>query len=240
MIETIEVGEASGRPVVTIRTDDGGLHVMEQDAIGFHAETLGFTDAIDALEAALMIAYQGGGEVDPSTGENPFTAAYTVLEHRERARSAEARCALAEGRGDDPRSPKTRAALAARKAVLDATGAAGDRECILEKVRAGARSKLGVKTPRRSSTAGRISRPTADAEPQADGEGFFTAEDRQKVRDALANRLGEISRRRDAFLHELTGEDDDPLADPEPTVEAEPEPDPTTLDGLIARHGGGA
>lgn len=249
MLSNVTSRYEGGRYLIDLTTEDGDTHRVDEDAVASWSELLGFSDVIDTLEAIVTVRVYGEPEPDPTTGENAWTAGFTILEHRERARSAEAEKAVAEGRRDDPRSPKLRAALAARKAVMDATRATRDRECLLEKVRGGSRSGLKGKRPKKARTAGRISNPTCETETQTDGEGIFTQADRELIHVELAMLADHIGWRRGRFLHDLSGAEKDLLYEEEPGgMEGEateddtaaPEPDPTTLDGLITRHGGAA
>lgn len=239
MIQKVQIDQQGERAVIDVFTEDA-LHSLDEAALVSWAELLGLTDMIDVIEAILTVRTGGGLPTDPATGEHPLTASYTVLEHREKARNAEARMALAEGRQNDPRSPKLRAAMAARRAVMEPTGAAGDSDSLIEKVRGSARDALNTKCPRNPCSTGRIKPITCEAEPQADGDGLLAAADREVIRAALAGRAEHVEAMRGRWLHELTGEDDDPLAEPDPEEMAAPEPDPTMLDGLVARHGGSA
>lgn len=62
------------------------------EAISSWSELLGFTDAIDTLEAILRTRVSGShlGHVDPVTGENLWTEPYTVVSAIEEAREVEA------------------------------------------------------------------------------------------------------------------------------------------------------
>lgn len=249
MLSNVTARYEGGRYLIDLTTDGGDTHRVDEDAIASWSELLGFSDVIDTLEAIVTVALGAEPDPDPATGENAWTAGFTMLEHRERARAVEAEKAVEEGTRDDPRSPKLRAAQAARQAVLGATGAASDRECLLEKVREGSRSGLKVKRPNQARTAGRMSNPTCQTETQADGEGVFTQADREMVRAELAMIADHVGWRRGRFLHALSGAQEDLLYEEEPgSLEGEaramevstPADDPTTLDGLVQRHGGAA
>lgn len=218
----------------------GHLFTMGEDVLAARSELLGISDVVDAIEAEVAIRRDRTDVTDPNQDENAWTGSYTVLREREKARCTEVRRAIAEGKRDDPRSPRLRGAMAARRAVTEPVGAQSDRDSLIERVRTDSRGRLGARHPKKPCIVGRVSNPTCTDECTSDGEGIFTAEDRALIRAALTERVGEIGRRREAFLHSLTGEEDDPLAEPEPEETAAPEPDATTLDGLIQRHGGAA
>lgn len=240
MLSNVSVTVEGGRYLIDLTSGGGDIHRVDEDAIASWSELLGLDDVIDVVEAILTVRLHGEPDPDPETGENSWTGGFTVLTHREQARCDEARCALAEGRQDDPRSPRLRGAMAARRAVTEPVGAQSDRDSLIERVRTDARGRLGARHPKRPSIAGRTGNPTCTDEATSEGEGILNAEDRALIRAALTGRVGEIGKRREAFLHSLTGEEDDPLAEPEPVAQSAPEPDATTLDGLIARHGGSA
>lgn len=101
--------------VLTAPTDDGGTHIHEINlaAIASWSELLGITDPGEVLDAIIHVADNGEPAPDPVTGENAWTGAYLALQDREQARAATTYVAQAEGRSEDPRSPKLRAAFAA-------------------------------------------------------------------------------------------------------------------------------
>ena len=95
--------------------DDGGILIHEIDlmALASWAELLGIEDPGEVLDAIIHVNDHGEPDPDPVTGENAWTGAYLALQDREQTRAATTYVAQAEGRSEDPRSPKLRAAFAA-------------------------------------------------------------------------------------------------------------------------------
>ncbi|MGQ7788211.1 hypothetical protein [Nesterenkonia sp. K-15-9-6] len=230
--------DGDGRPIIRASwvADDGvqEVHTIDLGAFASWSELLGYTDAVDVLEAILEVSVRGGEpESDPETAENVWTAPYTMLRHRERAREAEAAQAIKEGRRDDPRSPKLRGAIAARAAVMEPVGATSEARSALAQARAHSRERMRLPCPRKTSISTRPQPLTTEAEPQADTEQgeapILTPEDRAKAREVLAPLLDEITRRKAAFLHRLTPWKDDPLGDVPPRKPARDPKDAATI-----------
>lgn len=243
MLTEVAVGREEGGQLVLVLTDEeGSTHVIPGEALAIHGELLGFTDVVDTIDAILSVIKRQPDDLDPATGENAFTSSFTVLEHREKARNEEVRCALADGKCGDPRSPKLRGAAAARKAVMEPVGATGDADSLVERVRGEGRGRLGVRRPRKKSCTGRLANPTCSAEPQTEdgASDVLNAEDRAQLAAALAEYVEEIGQGQAAFLVALSGDGTDPLDVTAPAELEDSTTDPTTLDGLVARHGGAA
>ncbi|MDS2171603.1 hypothetical protein Q7C18_02725 [Nesterenkonia sp. CL21] len=243
---TIEASADDERPLIVARWVAGdGIgeeHQVDLDAIASWSELLGHTDAIDTLEAILRVAALGTEpEPDERTGENAWTEAFAVLQHREVARESEVFRALQEGTAEDPRSPALRGALAARRAVMEPIGATRDCDSLLARCRDKARSRMACACPTKASICARPATMTVEERPQSvenhGGEAFMAQEDRAKARAVLEPLLPEVRRRKARFLHSLTGNPVNPLGDDEPdeVPEVEPVEDPGDLNTLIDR-----
>lgn len=124
-------------------------HIISLAAIGSWSELLGIEDPGEVLDAILHVAEHGEPEPDEDTGENAWTEVYLALQQREQARAATTYVAQAEGRSEDPRSPKLRAAFAAlplQDPVADAQAAT--------------RAKLGLPEPGQQARMAGRSLPT--------------------------------------------------------------------------------
>lgn len=174
---------------------DGVEHVREipVQAMASFSELLGYADLTEALEA-IITEQDTRGDDSP---QDAFAEAYHLLTHRERAREDEAAKAKDEGTRDDPRSPRLRAAFAARRAVHEPVDGG---PCVMDRCRAEARAKLKVPAPSRNS-----------------GAGLRSVAAKTKRRDELAQVVSQVApqveRLRGEFLHHLTGRNDDPLAE---------------------------
>lgn len=135
----LESAEIVGQKIITTApTEDGGTHIHEIDlaALASWSELLGIEDPGEVLDAIMFVAEHGEPEPDPVTGENAWTGAYLALQDREQARAATTYVAQVEGRSEDPRSPKLRAAFAALP-LQDPVA----------KAQAATRAKLGLPDP---------------------------------------------------------------------------------------------
>lgn len=232
--------------IVNIDEDERQIFITDEErgysipfgAVGRYSDLLGLDDPVCVVEAILHFRKRGTEPPeDPATGANVWGEAFAVLTHREEAREAEARRAIREGKANDPRSPRLRGAMAARLAVMDPVGAETEAESLLEQVRTAARTRLDIPCSGRAPIAGRAGKSWTRRDPDETELGReFTREDRQRLREALEPYLDAITARREQMLHGLTGEADDPLAEPEPAPAKTS--DPSTLDGILARHGG--
>lgn len=185
-------------------------------AIASFSEMLGYADPAEAL-AAIVAEQDQRDEGNPV--RDPFAEVQQLLAHREKAREEEAVTAQREGKRDDPRSPRLRAAFAAYHAVHEPVD---DGDCVMDRCRNEARGRLNLAAPSRKAGAGLRS---------------VSAKTRQQ--DELAQVVEQVAPQiqqlRAEFLHQLTGNRDDPLAETEP----EPEPvDPVA--SLFKKYGGTA
>lgn len=210
---------------------------IDPDALASYAELLGYTDAVDVLEALLRIIDNGSPEPDPVTGENAWTELYAILRHREEARETEAIKAKAEGKRDDPRSPSLRGALAARRAVMEPLNAISEGESLLSQSRAKTRAGFGCANPRKQSISARgqgmKATQAGDCEEAPGCSARMCEEDRGKAVAAIEGLLPELTERRARFLHKLTSNAEDPLA--EVAEDATPVA-PSGMDSVLARY----
>ena len=236
--EEFELGEAEdGRIWINVLSPDGAIDKMPVGAVVGYGELLGYTDAIDALEAGVTYA---SGEVQ----ELPCEEQYLIIAEREKAREEEAaKCveektaiaafdtAIREGctreersrllrrlpETPDPRSAELRGALAARKKMDELSGSSKAEDCILAKAQAEARRKVGCCAPDKKAptAAGRAMVMSADVEPHSVEEDgarhIFSPEQRRKLRDVLSPVMGEFAQAKKGFLHVLTLRTDDPF-----------------------------
>lgn len=196
--------------------DDGAELVREipVQAIASWSEMLGYADPAEALAA--IIAEQDQRDEDNPV-RDPFNEAQQLLAHRERAREDEAVKAQREGKRDDPRSPRLRAAFAARRAVHEPVDG-GD--CVMDRCRNEARGRLNLPAPSRKAGAGlrSVSAKTLRQDELA------------QVVEQVAPQIQQL---RAEFLHQLTGNSENPLADD--TGQGEPV-DPVSA--LFKKYGG--
>lgn len=263
VLESADVREdEDGNKWIVISHQDGPLDFIPLVAVAERAEVLGYSDAVDAIEAdAVYKELTESGEID---GEFPCDEQFEILKLRERAREAEAQkchdenkciadydaairrgCDTEEKRNlarrlpetPDPRSAKLRGALAARKAVLDISGCEKDSDSVLVKAQAEARAKIKACCPERNPTsAARHVAFTADETPHSapseSAQRFLSAEDRRKVAQALRGNEESMARSRRALLHTLAGNKEDPLAEEEETRVS----DRATIDGIREKY----
>lgn len=186
---------------------DGVEHIREipLQAIASFSEMLGYADPAEALEA--IIAEQDQRDEDNPV-KDPFAEAQQLLAHREKAREEEAVTAQREGKRYDPRSPRLRAAFAARRAVHEPVD---DGDCVMDRCRNEARGRLNLAAPSRKA-----------------GAGLRSVSAKTRRQDELAQVVEQVAPQiqqlRAEFLHQLTGNRDDPLAvpEPEPTEPVDP------------------
>lgn len=185
-------------------------------AIASWSEMLGYADPAEALAA--IISEQDQRDEDNPV-RDPFAEVYQLLTHREKAREAEAATAQREGKRDDPRSPRLRAAFAAYHAVHEPVNG-GD--CVMDRCRNEARTRLNLAAPSRKA-----------------GAGLRSVSAKTRRQDELAQVVEQVAPQiqqlRAEFLHQLTGNRDDPLAETEPEPESM---DPVTA--LFKKYGGTA
>lgn len=222
-IESIEVERGS-----LVLRGPGEIHEVPLEALATYAELLGYSCPYETLDALLHMSEHGEPEPDPETGENVWTDSYTLLAHRENAREMEFIQAQEEGRQDDPRSPELRSTLAAYNAVHIPVD---NGECVMDRCRRSARSRLGLKDPSTKAGSGsRImsTRPASRATSQApDLQAMFQG--------VVEPRLGVVEKSRRQFLASLNGRPEDPL-EPEPEEVEEPM-DP--VQETMHKYGGG-
>lgn len=198
--------------------DDGAELVREipVQAIASFSEMLGYADPAEALAA--IIAEQDQRDEDNPV-KDPFAEAQQLLAHREKAREEEAATAQGEGKRHDPRSPRLRAAFAARRAVHEPVD---DGDCVMDRCRNEARTRLNLAAPTRKA-----------------GSGLRSVKAKTQHQDELAQVVEQVAPQiqqlRAEFLHQLTGNRDDPLAETEPEPESM---DPVTA--LFKKYGGTA
>ena len=215
-------------------------------SLAVYGELLGYAEPVEALEAVIHILKHGLPEHCPVTGKNVFTDVFTLLAHREQARE-DAAARAAEKPDATASSICTESSEAAYKAVHQKPAEGGD--CPMDKCRREAREAIGVKDPSRvcgEETRVNEARITAPARRMRTAS---TADDERAVlSEALTPYTGEVTRAGREWLHELTGNRDDPLAEhlPEVTPEPEPEPEPEpgavllTADELLTKYQEGA
>lgn len=124
-------------------------HSIPIAALASWSELLGIDDPGEVLDAIIHVAENGEPEPDPVTGENVWTASFYALQDREQARAATTYQAQDEGRANDPRSPRLRAAFSAL--------AVEDQVVIAQ---ATARSRLGLPEPGQQARMAGRSLPT--------------------------------------------------------------------------------
>lgn len=197
--------------------EESETHTREIDLVNIAglSELLGIADLGETLAA--IIYNQDHPEPDDT---DPMAEPFTLLAHRERARDEEAAKANAEGRRDDPRSPRLRGALAAYQAVhIPVDGG----ECVMDRCRREARATMGLNEPTRKASSATRANPAAV---KVSGE----------FADLLAPHAEVMDKLRSHFLHDTadTGGDD-------PLVPPAPEPGPVDpVDELFKKYGGAA
>lgn len=219
-IESIEVERDS-----LVLRSPGEVHEIPLKALATYAELLGYSCPYETLDALLHIGEHGEPDPDPETGDNVWTDSYLLLAHRENAREEEFIQAQEEGRRDDPRSPELRSTLAAYNAVhIPVDGG----ECVMDRCRRGARSRLGLKDP--SKNVGSTSRVMST---RSASRAASRAPDLQaRLQETIEPRLGAIEKSRRQFLASLNGRPVDPL---EPEEVKEPV-DP--IQATMSKYGG--
>lgn len=218
-------------PQIHIHTGDNEIHSVDPMAIASWMELLGYAEPQEALEAILEAAIKRA-EPEPDwddNGTNVWTEAYTLLQHREAVREAEAFRAMEEGTRDDPRSPKLRSTLAAYRAVHEPVDGG---ECVMDRCRRKARDTMGLPEPsRKCGPTNRISLRASMAPMVASAE--EPDEDKRKLGEVIEQCKSLISPNTQAFLHQLAGNAKDPFVEPEP----EPDPDEPLRD-IFKKYGG--
>ena len=249
-IDSVAVTDHNGDAIIHLENlEEGVHHAIHVGAVASWSELLGYADPVETLEAILKVREE---ELEPEPdwsrgGENVWTDAYTLLRHREQAREAEAFRAREEGTQDDPRSPLLRSTLAAYKAVHEPVG---DGECVMDRCRRTARERMGLPEPSRkagSNSRGknvatergkarateRIRAGGRSVGPGAKAVAEELDPNRLKIREAVdlcEDLIGPSTHR---FLHSLTDNEEDPLAEPEPTPDSD-EP----LRDIFQKYGG--
>ena len=198
-------------------------------AVASTAEQLGYDDVIDAAQAVSMIARRKDREYT-SEGEHFLSEVFQVLAYREEVREAEAIRAKQEGTRDDPRSPALRGALAARRALLDLTGAHTDSESLLAKCQQRARQQIGLPEPSKPPSIVRGAFTCGDGSCGNDVRGYFNQSDREKLRQLLEPKLDKLRKRRAEFCHGLTSNEANPLEEDTPPEQ------PPSLEDITARY----
>lgn len=229
-----------GMPVLEIVEDDGLIRVIAMKALASYSELWGISDPMETLEA--IMADQ---DRPKAPGElSPYMGAYTLLGHREKAREEAVREALKK-RDDklapaDPRSPALVGALAAYRAVH--VPVAPGEECAMDRCRRETRNSVQISFEP-TKKCGATSRHTSIKVKKRDHPdapfGPLTKEDAGQQRVAqLSELLGQVTwmidNHRREFLHELSGNEDNPLEDVAVPVEARPDPTP---EELLAKYG---
>lgn len=231
--------EANEDGTLLIIDDDDTRHVIDPNAIASWSKLLGYQDVVDTVDAILHVARNGEPPACPITGENAWTEDYLALQHVETAREDEAIKAVEEGTRDDPRSPRLRATLAARKANLEPFGATSESDSLLARTQKKARIKLGVLDPIAPPTSARGKRLSAKERPQTKAcnvrSRALCDEGRRKVKECLEPALESLAIQQEKFCHSLTPYQEDPLASPDATAADGPEP-LTDVNSLLARY----
>lgn len=231
-----------------IPAEDGGddfavIDVIELGSIPIYAELLGMTDAIDVVDAMIHKASTEREAEEVESGlspENDWTEIYRVKEHLEKVRRDEAVKAMQEGRADDPRSPRLRAAMRVRAELLSMTGCESSGDSLLAKCQNAVRQRLGIPSPERPVvSAVRDASITCEETPcTVDEPGCgreLCDEDRKALRGLLEPCQPWFKQVRSRFNHMLTGATDDPFSDEYEQPERKREP--VTFESVLNRYG---
>lgn len=194
--------------------DDGAELVREipVQAIASFSEMLGYADPAEALAA--IIAEQDQRDEDNPV-RDPFAEVYQLLTHREKERESAAR--VVREQGGTEHQLQVASVQMAHRSVHEPVGG-GD--CVMDRCRAEARSRLGLSAPSRN----------ADADTRNIAARTTGTDELAQVVEQVAPQIQQL---RAEFLHQLTGNRDDPLAETEPEPESM---DPVTA--LFKKYGG--
>lgn len=214
--------------VIQIIDSEEEAHEIDLRAISSWSELLGISDPVEVIEAIRHVTKSHTEpECDPETGQNVWTDAYTLLQHREQTREREAMREVEPA--TDFRSLELRTALAAHNVVHQPIDGG---ECAMDRCRRSAREALGVEEPTAKPTA--MSRMSTTSVPAHAGEG-----DAEAYAQVLSQVAPIIDAQRRGFLHDLAGGTENPLRD---TPEPEPPPDPDEPDdpftATLKKYGG--
>lgn len=229
-----------GQPQIHIYLDDGSIHAMDPAAIASWSELLGYDDPEEALEAILQVRVNVS-EPEPdhdNGGEGVWTDPYVLLGRRERAREAEFSRARAEGKRDDPRSPRLRSTVAAHNAVHKPVDGG---ECAMDRCRRASRGRMALPEPSRRPGSDSRERNKTRVRRNGVGPGAKavvedTDPDRQKLREVVDQCGDLIQPDVKAFLHMVSGNTEDPMKEPEP----EPPTAEEQADQVMRKYGGTA
>lgn len=240
MISAAIYDDSTGMPILEIRESENQTRVIAMKALAAYSELWGIEDPVEVLEGIITDQDREHSEGE----ESPYKDAYTLLAHREQIREATATQAREE-RADkltasDPRSVELRSALAAYRAVH--TPIAPGEECAMDRCRRSIRDKLGLPEPQ--SKPGALSRSRATIvvqheRPELAPVGPPTEEqNRQDRRAQFSELLGQVTwmtdNDRSQFLHELSGNTENPLGDVFMLRESEPD---ETAEDLLGKYG---
>lgn len=240
MLGAVVRDDSRGVPVLEVWESASHVRTIAMQAIATRAELWGISDLVEVAEA--IIADQ-----DNPVAVNPYADVYKLLEHREKAREAEAARVRAREQDKlstpDPRSVGLASALAAYRAVH--VPVAPGEECAMDRCRRAVREakRLPVEPVKKPGATSRLSpSPVSRHEaPALAPVGPPTFEEDQQDRRAKlsavlsqASWLVDTERRR--FLHSLTGNTNNPLGDvDEDNSDAVPD---TPVEALLHKYGG--
>lgn len=206
--------QRDGNIALYLGTDENGVYrgrALSLSAIASIGEILGYTDAIDIIDATAKVVR--ADVIDPETGENFWTEMREILGFLEQAREDAAmpvvtgreairayREALEAGadkatlrrlarnlpESPDRRSPELVGALAVHQRIREISGEVPMGECLVARSQQRLRRLLGLPAPSKPPSSCRGADVTCEVEPSTEGEGrTMTDEERQQVRDAL-------------------------------------------------------
>lgn len=180
-------------------------------AIAARRELLGYDDLMECVEATIYLQDHGEPEPDPVTRQNAWTEPYQLLRVREEAREDEARRARQDCCTEDVVVER------ANKAAYDAVHVPmDDGECAMDRCRRTVRGKLGLPDPTKNSGADtRSKRPPAPQRRPEALRSIRPSGGKAEVGDLIAGQAAYLHASTRWFLHQLTGNETDPLEDME-------------------------
>lgn len=206
--------QRDGNIAMYLGTDENGVYrgrALSLSAIASIGEILGYTDAIDVIDATAKVVQ--ADVIDPETGENFWTEMREILGFLEQAREDAAmpvvtgrdairayREALEAGadkatlrrlarnlpESPDRRSPELVGALAVHQRIREISGEVPMGECLVAQSQKRLRGLLGLPAPTRPPSSCRGTEVSCEVAPSTEDAGrTMSTEERQQVRDAL-------------------------------------------------------
>lgn len=230
--ESISEAHGSGGPWIVVEAPDGvtgdgeGVIFIPLTSVAVESELLGYENMDEGLQAIIhKLKTRANPAYDQETGKGVWTDPFTLLSAREQAREDAAE-EVKTHPGHTEHQVQVASAQMAYRSVHEPIGGG---ECALDRCRRAAREEMGLPEP--SAKCGATSR----------GEAPRVLDSSSETGAILTDEALEyLGKARSAFLHSLSGrnEDDNPLGDMPPP--APPENPIRTADELLAHYQEGA